>query len=46
MQILGVKFSGATAKPINAYMTRVFQRDSFIQSVGGEAPKHLMDDKD
>lgn len=46
MQLLGVKFTGATAKPINTYMTRVFQRDSFIQSVGGEAPKHLMDDKD
>ncbi|MDD0824821.1 glutathione S-transferase N-terminal domain-containing protein [Mannheimia sp. AT1] len=46
MQVLGVKFSGASAKPINAYMTRVSQRDSFIQSIGGEAPKHLLDDKE
>ena len=41
-----VEFSGSSAKAINAYMTRVFQRDSFVQSIGGAAPKHLMDDKE
>ncbi len=43
---LGVEFTGNSAKPIKDYMNRIFQRDSFLQSVGGEAPKHLMDDKD
>lgn len=46
MNQLGVEFSGASAKAIKAYMTRVFQRDSFVQSIGGAAPKHLMDDKE
>ena len=43
---LGVEFTGNGAKPIKNYMSRVFARDSFVQSVGGAAPKHLMDDKD
>lgn len=43
---LGVEFTGAGSKPIKAYMTRVFKRDSFIQSVGGSSPKNLMDDRD
>lgn len=43
---LGIEFSGAGSKAIKAYMTRVFKRDSFIQSVGGSSPKDLMDDKD
>ena len=43
---LGVEFTGNCAKPIKNYMSRVFARDSFVQSVGGAAPKHLMDDKD
>lgn len=43
---LGIGFSGAGSKAIKAYMTRVFKRDSFIQSVGGSSPKDLMDDKD
>ena len=46
MNQLGIEFSGSSAKAINAYMTRVFQRDSFVQSIGGAAPKHLMDDKE
>lgn len=46
MNQLGIEFSGSSAKAINAYMTRVFQRDSFVQSIGGSAPKHLMDDKE
>lgn len=43
---LGVEFTGNGAKSIKNYMSRVFARDSFVQSVGGAAPKHLMDDKD
>ncbi|WP_373777913.1 glutathione S-transferase N-terminal domain-containing protein [Glaesserella sp.] len=46
MHNLGVEFSGAGSKAVKAYMSRVFKRDSFVQSVGGSAPKHLMDDKD
>ncbi|MDY4279739.1 MAG: stringent starvation protein SspA [[Pasteurella] mairii] len=45
MQQLGVEFSGAGSKAIKAYMDRVYQRDSFLQSVGESAPKNLMDDK-
>lgn len=45
MQELGVEFSGAGSKAIKAYMSRVFERDSFMQSVGNSAPKNLMDDK-
>lgn len=44
---LGVDFgTSKEAKAIKAYMSRVFARDSFKQSLGGEVPKHLMDDKD
>ncbi|QIW16868.1 stringent starvation protein A [Pasteurellaceae bacterium RH1A] len=46
MHNLGVEFTGTGSKAIKAYMTRIFQRESFVQSVGGAAPKHLMDDKD
>lgn len=47
MVSLGVDFGSAKgAKAVKAYMTRIFQRDSFKQSIGGAAPKHLMDDKD
>ncbi|AKO45621.1 stringent starvation protein SspA [[Haemophilus] ducreyi] len=46
MHNLGVQFTGAGGKAIKAYMTKVFQRDSFSQSIGGSAPKHLMDDKE
>ncbi|WGE42937.1 stringent starvation protein SspA [Actinobacillus equuli] len=46
MHNLGVEFSGAGSKAIKTYMTRVFQRESFVQSIGGAAPKHLMDEKD
>ncbi|MFZ7173709.1 stringent starvation protein SspA [[Pasteurella] aerogenes] len=45
MQQLGVEFSGAGSKALKAYMDRVYQRDSFLQSVGESAPKNLMDDK-
>lgn len=45
MQQLGVKFTGAGSKAINAYMTKVFERDSFLQSIGSILPKNLMDDK-
>ena len=45
MQQLGGEFSGAGSKAIKAYMDRVYQRDSFLQSVGESAPKNLMDDK-
>ncbi len=45
MQELGVEFSGAGSKAIKAYMSRVFERDSFLQSVGELAPKNLMDEK-
>lgn len=45
MQKLGVEFSGAGSKAIKSYMTRVFERDSFMQSLGTAAPKNLMDDK-
>ncbi|MGX3066117.1 glutathione S-transferase N-terminal domain-containing protein [Ursidibacter arcticus] len=46
MHNLGVEFTGAGSRAVKAYMTRVFKRDSFVQSVGGSAPKNLMDDKD
>ena len=46
MHNLGVEFTGAGSKAVKAYMTRVFKRDSFVQSVGGSSPKNLMDDKD
>ncbi len=46
MNNLGVEFTGAGSKAIKAYMTRVFQRPSFVQSIGGSTPKHLMDEKD
>ncbi|MDO5054464.1 stringent starvation protein SspA [Pasteurella oralis] len=45
MQELGVEFSGAGSKAIKAYMSRVFERDSFMQSLGASAPKNLMDEK-
>ncbi|TDQ57374.1 RNA polymerase-associated protein [Mesocricetibacter intestinalis] len=45
MQELGVEFSGAGSKAIKAYMNRVFERDSFAQSLGHNAPKNLMDEK-
>lgn len=44
---LGVDFGSAKgAKAVKAYMNRVFQRESFKQSIAGSVPKHLMDDKD
>lgn len=46
MQNLGVEFTGAGSKAIKAYMLRVFQRDSFIQSIGGSVPKYIMDEKE
>lgn len=45
MQELGVEFSGAGSKAVKSYMSRVFTRDSFLQSVGELAPKNLMDEK-
>ncbi|PJG82692.1 stringent starvation protein SspA [Caviibacterium pharyngocola] len=45
MQQLGVEFTGVGSKAVKAYMDRVVQRDSFLQSVGEVAPKNLMDDK-
>ena len=45
MQELGVEFSGAGSKAVKAYMSRIFERDSFLQSVGELAPKNLMDEK-
>ncbi len=45
MQELGVEFTGAGAKAIKSYMTRIFERDSFVQSLGANAPKNLMDEK-
>ncbi|MCW9718311.1 MULTISPECIES: stringent starvation protein SspA [unclassified Avibacterium] len=45
MQKLGIQFAGAGSKAIKNYMERVYQRDSFKQSVGEVAPKNLMDDK-
>lgn len=46
MHNLGVEFTGKGSAAVKAYMGRVFKRDSFLQSVGGSAPKNLMDDKD
>lgn len=46
MHNLGIEFTGTGSRAIKTYMSRVFKRDSFIQSVGGSAPKNLMDDKD
>ena len=45
MPELGVEFSGAGSKAVKSYMSRVFTRDSFLQSVGELAPKNLMDEK-
>ncbi|MFZ7259332.1 stringent starvation protein SspA [Avibacterium avium] len=45
MQKQGIQFTGAGSKAIKNYMERVYQRDSFKQSVGEAAPKNLMDDK-
>ncbi|WP_032109027.1 stringent starvation protein SspA [Necropsobacter massiliensis] len=45
MQQLGVEFTGAGSKAVKAYIERVAQRDSFLQSVGESAPKNLMDEK-
>ncbi|WP_032092664.1 MULTISPECIES: stringent starvation protein SspA [Pasteurellaceae] len=45
MQQLGVEFTGAGSKAVKAYIERVSQRDSFLQSVGESAPKNLMDEK-
>lgn len=45
MQELGVEFSGAGSKAIKTYIARVFERESFMQSVGNAAPRNLMDDK-
>ena len=46
MHNLGVEFTGTSGKAIQAYMGRVFKRDSFVQSIGGSVPKNLMDEKD
>lgn len=46
MHNLGVEFTGAGSKAVKDYMSRVFKRECFVQSVGGSAPKNLMDDKD
>lgn len=46
MHNLGVEFTGKGSAAVKGYMSRVFKRDSFLQSVGGSAPKNLMDDKD
>lgn len=46
MHNLGVEFTGKGSAAVKGYMGRVFKRDSFLQSVGGMAPKNLMDDKD
>ena len=45
MQELGVEFTSVGSKAIKTYMTRVFERDSFVQSIGNASPKNLMDDK-
>ncbi|MFD0965784.1 stringent starvation protein SspA [Seminibacterium arietis] len=45
MQQLGVVFTGAGSKAIKSYMERVFQRDSFLQSITEYTPRNLMDDK-
>lgn len=45
MQQLGVVFTGTGSKAIKSYIERVFQRDSFLQSLGEATPKNLMDDK-
>ncbi|WP_386686051.1 stringent starvation protein SspA [Lonepinella sp. MS14437] len=45
MQDLGVEFTGIGSKALKAYMNRVFERDSFQQSVGNATPRNLMDDK-
>lgn len=46
MHNLGVEFTGKGSAAVKGYMSRVFKRDSFVQSVGGSTPKNLMDDKD
>lgn len=46
MHNLGVEFTGKGSAAVKAYMSRVFKRDSFVQSVGGSTPKNLMDEKD
>ncbi|TCP92019.1 RNA polymerase-associated protein [Cricetibacter osteomyelitidis] len=45
LQLLGTEFTGAGSKALKAYMTRVFERQSFSQSLGDEVPKNLMDEK-
>ncbi|PJG86423.1 stringent starvation protein SspA [Conservatibacter flavescens] len=45
LQDLGVEFTGAGSKAIKTYMARVFERESFVQSLGHSTPKNLMDDK-
>lgn len=45
MQELGVEFTGAGSKAIKTYMSRIFERECFIQSLGNAAPKNLMDEK-
>lgn len=45
MKEMGVEFSGAGSKAIKNYMDLVFERDSFMQSIGHVAPKNLMDEK-
>lgn len=46
MNNLGVEFTGTGSKAVKNYMSRVFKREAFVQSVGGSAPKNLMDEKD
>lgn len=46
MHNLGVEFTGAGSKAVKNYMSRVFNRESFKQSVGGGTPQDLMDDKE
>lgn len=46
MHNLGVEFTGISGKQVKGYMNRVFKRESFVQSIGGSAPKNLMDEKD
>lgn len=46
MNSLGVEFTGKGSAAVKGYMSRVFKRESFLQSVGGSAPKNLMDEKD
>ncbi|QLB13147.1 RNA polymerase-associated protein [Bisgaardia hudsonensis] len=45
MQKLGVEFKGAGSKAIRSYMERIYQRESFLHSIGETLPKNLIDDK-